>query len=386
MTVNRGFAVGVLVACGCGLCGANGAAAGTIPVDADIQDYLDLAQDAAYDAVGMFSWDGGLASGTYIGNGWVLTAAHVAEASDSLSFTLDGVEYTSDEIVINDQWTGDVRDGGDLALVKLTDDVTGVAAAQLYDPDLMGLTDSDDGSDDASDNSMTDGIPGIDLSEEGFGQFGAFGRHHGFHGGRFGGFRDPFFGHGPWQEQDDDSLLGTVVTFVGYGMTGDGETGAVDEAGVKIAGQNTIDLTGTSLYGYDNALMFVDFDDPDAEDSFPRWLGNLGDGSVDLEYLIASGDSGGGVFYEDENGVNWLLGVNSFLLAYDGTLNADYGDLAGFTSVESYLDWIYDITGLYSTDETSETSVVDSVLIPDPSTLMSALSGVTLMMLRRRKA
>ncbi|MEZ6189927.1 MAG: trypsin-like serine protease [Phycisphaerales bacterium] len=365
---------------------ATNVVAGTIVVGASPDAYTELAQDSAYDAVGMFSWDGGLASGTYIGDGWVLTAAHVAESSSSLTFTVGGQAYTSSEIIINDAWTGDVSLGGDMALVKLSTDITGVTAAQLYDPSIIGATDTD-----ASETtSLINGIPGIDLQGQGFGPFGGFGRRGGFgHHGGFGRFgrHGGFGGMFPYPGDDDGSmdLIGQVITMVGYGMTGDGETGAVEEGGNKIAGQNTIDWTGRMLRGYDDSLLFVDFDDPDADNN--KWSRYFGaSDAVDLEYLIAGGDSGGGVFIEGEDGTSYLLAVNSFLLAFDGSIDADYGDLAAFTSVVNYLDWIYEVTGLNSTDTASAVLEQTVLVIPEPSAalLMGLTQTLVLIALRRR--
>jgi len=54
-----------------------------------------------------------------------------------------------------------------------------------------------------------------------------------------------------------------------------------------------------------------------------------------LEFLICSGDSGGGLFID-----NKLAGINSCVIANDGNANSDYGDISGHTRISDYKDWI----------------------------------------------
>lgn len=113
--------------------------AGTIRDDVSDSLYTQLATDPAYDAVGKFTWTEGatsyLASGTLIGNDWVLTAGHVVDSATAaaMSFELDGVTYGASELVAYDGWTGDVSQAGDLGLVHLTQSVPSVTPAILYD-------------------------------------------------------------------------------------------------------------------------------------------------------------------------------------------------------------------------------------------------------------
>jgi hypothetical protein len=65
-----------------------------------------------------------------------------------------------------------------------------------------------------------------------------------------------------------------------------------------------------------------------------------------MEYMIAPGDSGGGLFIT-ENNQTFLVGIASFRWGIlDGMADSTYGDVAGFTSVTSQLDWISSITGV----------------------------------------
>ena len=54
-----------------------------------------------------------------------------------------------------------------------------------------------------------------------------------------------------------------------------------------------------------------------------------------LEFLITSGDSGGGLFID-----NKLAGINSCVFAKDGNANSDYGDTSGHTRISDYHIWI----------------------------------------------
>ncbi|PCI10771.1 hypothetical protein COB72_02325 [bacterium] len=154
--------------------------------------------------------------------------------------------------------------------------------------------------------------------------------------------------------------LGAVGTMVGYGRTGTGETGEMPGTGGTLrAGQNIIDVLG-SARGWDSRIMLTDFDNPN--DPSESLYGS--DAPIGLEYSIAPGDSGGGLFVETPLG--WrLAGVSSFINSTDGTPNGDYGDSNGFTRISDYTGWINSI-------------------IPTPSTL-PILAGGLLIGARRRR-
>lgn len=132
--------------------------------------------------------------------------------------------------------------------------------------------------------------------------------------------------------------LGAVGTIAGYGRTGTGLTGSQSgTGGIFRAGHNFIDELGTAR-GWDERILLTDFDNPlNPGDS------NYGsDEPLGLEYSIAPGDSGGGLFIETLNG--WeLAGVSSFINSTDGNPNGDYGDSNGFTRVSDYAGWINSI-------------------------------------------
>jgi V8-like Glu-specific endopeptidase len=59
------------------------------------------------------------------------------------------------------------------------------------------------------------------------------------------------------------------------------------------------------------------------------------DAHTSLEFLIAPGDSGGGMFIDQK-----LAGINSFIMATDGKGDSDYGDDACFTRISKFIPWI----------------------------------------------
>ena len=128
------------------------------------------------------------------------------------------------------------------------------------------------------------------------------------------------------------------ATIVGFGMSGTGLTGSLpDSAGIKRAGENVIDALGSAIGASDNYSL-SDFDSPFANansfgDEFP----------LDLEYKTAVGDSGGGVFIDDE-GVTKLAGVPSFSAYADDIPNSSYGEIDGFVRVTLFAGWISEQT------------------------------------------
>ena len=54
-----------------------------------------------------------------------------------------------------------------------------------------------------------------------------------------------------------------------------------------------------------------------------------------LEYMIGSGDSGGGLFIEGK-----LAGINSCVMAVERSPMSKYGEESGHTRVSKFIDWI----------------------------------------------
>lgn len=191
--------------------------------------------------------------------------------------------------------------------------------------------------------------------------------------------------------------LGATGTSVGFGMTGDGLTGATTLDGEKRAGLNVID----ALYGgpAKKARIFLsDFDNPgDPLDS------SYGSATpLEHEYLIAPGDSGGGVFIDLGEGP-MLAGVHSFGAAFDGDVDSDYGDISGHTRVSMFSGWIDDVVsgeiskpgkgggkpdnpGKPNLGDPSQSGVPVEPVVPEPAPLALLLLGGAQLFRRRRSA
>lgn len=323
------------------------APAGVIRHDRDPQAYLNLAADPAYASVGRIEETVGrrpgyTGSGTLVAPQWVLTAAHVIEEADTASFVLGDRTYTATSWVQHPKYTGDLVKGFDLALVRLAEPVEGVAPARLY-----------------------------------------------------GGKRE----------------MGAVGAFLGFGRTGDGRVGDTSYDELKRGGMNSID--GIVKNGKKGLPLFVnklpktartfavDFDNPtNAADSA------LGDSApLDLEYLIARGDSGGPVFIDRGEGPV-LAGIHSFAEIPDGRDDSDYGDVTGHTRVSTFAKWIERTlkendasvaiqneanlrrNGLPRMLEPTGAALLaggDAALVPEPSTFALLLPALALLARRRRR-
>ncbi len=264
----------LVVVCSCllllGIGSIRTATAGTIRHDRPDSSYTSLA--ASYPAVGSLTWSSFICSATLIDDNWILTAGHCLDevglsASDwtfDLSDSGGGVHIGAERFV-NPGWTGELKDGTDIALLKLATRESTVAPATI---------------------------------------------------------------------NTDTSEVGRTATHVGYGLTGTGLTGTNSPAGTKRAGNNIVDVDGSSVAEYSDDILFEDFDSGSAGDN---WVGSAA--QLDLEYLIAGGDSGGALMMDFGSGAV-VAGVHSFIASIDGNLDADYGDIAGSTRVSSYASWI----------------------------------------------
>lgn len=251
-------------------CSQQGVMAGTIRHDRPDSSYTSLA--TSYPAVGALTWGSMICSATLIQENWILTAGHC----------LDEVGLSASD------WTFDLTDSGG---------GVHIGAERFLNPGWTG--DLGAGTDIAllrlatSETTVTPATLNTNTSE-----------------------------------------VGQIATHVGYGVTGNGLTGITAPAGTKRAGQNVVDVDGSSVSGYSSDIIFEDFDSGSPGDN---WSGTAT--QLDLEYLIAGGDSGGAIFM-DFGGGEVLAGVHSFIASIDGNLDADYGDIAGSIRVSSYASWI----------------------------------------------
>ena len=160
------------------------------------------------------------------------------------------------------------------------------------------------------------------------------------------------------------------ATIVGFGATGNGITGIAASSGTKRAGTNVLDSVAVNVDGFFHYFI-ADFDDPASSATYTNdGINFLGSADpLPLEYQVAGGDSGGGVFAVS-GGENVVVAVNSFGFAPtvaeggDGNFNADYGDGSGFTRVVPFNAFI-------------------DANIPEPTTLLLLGVGAVLLMGRR---
>lgn len=115
---------------------------------------------------------------------------------------------------------------------------------------------------------------------------------------------------------ENNDEVGKICSISGYGITGTFNTGTKVSDGKKRAGSNYIDYIDRDLLVCSASRR--------REKSF-----------TELEFIIGSGDSGGGLFIDGK-----LAGINSCVLASDKNPDSTYGDESGHTRVFKYLDWI----------------------------------------------
>lgn len=167
----------------------------------------------------------------------------------------------------------------------------------------------------------------------------------------------PVLGVAPTLLYTGAAEIGMTGTFIGYGMTGNGLSGALPGVDGNVRGfQNVID----GDFGNPGVLLGSDFDNPlnPADSDFGSPI------PLSLEGAVANGDSGGGVFI-NANGATYLAGIISFVAARDGSANSDYGDVNGFGRISAALPWIISATN-----------------VPEPSPVTLVLLGLTLVFRR----
>lgn len=111
---------------------------------------------------------------------------------------------------------------------------------------------------------------------------------------------------------DDES--GKLCDISGFGLAGTFKTGFYKTDNNRRAGSNIIDKIEKNLL-----ICSPSYDDNKTE----------------LEFLIAGGDSGGGLFIGHK-----LAGINSCLFTADKKNDASYGDESGHTRISYHTKWI----------------------------------------------
>jgi hypothetical protein len=147
-----------------------------------------------------------------------------------------------------------------------------------------------------------------------------------------------------------DLTAGTVITIVGYGSSGTGNTGNTTAGSpvVKRVGENVVD----AFYGQDdkgqaerNEVFRFDFDGPTGN-------GPLGGGTLgnNVETQLAPGDSGGPSFVVGPAGYE-IAGVNTYV---QGSNAPKFGSMGGGMDVYAYLGFIRPLMTPVSTDPATD--------------------------------
>ncbi|MDB4292402.1 trypsin-like serine protease [Maribacter sp.] len=138
----------------------------------------------------------------------------------------------------------------------------------------------------------------------------------------------------PAERYRGNEELGRMVTKLGYGYLGNGKAGlATPRVQEKLGGHNRIDAIGGLFEerAFSESVMVCDFDSPENKES------NQFGSPIPLQLEIggSKGDSGGGVFMDD-NGTFVLVGIVS------GALNRQikYGAVMALARVSKSNDWI----------------------------------------------
>lgn len=115
---------------------------------------------------------------------------------------------------------------------------------------------------------------------------------------------------------NEDNEVGKLCCISGYGFSGTFWTGQKFYDGQRRAGSNIIDRTEDDLLICSPSV-------------------SVKDKLTSLEFMIGSGDSGGGLFIDGK-----LAGINSCIFADGKTPKSIYGDQAGHTRVSKFKKWI----------------------------------------------
>lgn len=118
---------------------------------------------------------------------------------------------------------------------------------------------------------------------------------------------------------EDENEIGEICSIAGYGLTGNFLTGAIKSDGNRRAGSNLVDRIEKDM------LICT-----------PSRKGDKG--YTSLEFLIASGDSGGGLFIDGK-----LAGINSCIISSDrSSPNSRYNEESGHTRISKFAGWIHE--------------------------------------------
>jgi hypothetical protein len=195
----------------------------------------------------------------------------------------------------------------------------------------------------------------------------------------------PVVGATPAVRYGKGDILGKVATSIGFGLSGDGVSGAYGSDMLKRGIQNIVEKPADPTVAK-KRIFEEDFDDP--YDPIVSQLGSAY--ALPMEGLIAHGDSGGGVFIDTPKGPQ-LIGVNSYGIGDDF-----YGAISGHIRVGPFNGWIngiikkYDKMGAYYRSSGNMTNGAlpwssGAVPMPEPATISLLAIGLSGLILRRRR-
>lgn len=115
---------------------------------------------------------------------------------------------------------------------------------------------------------------------------------------------------------EDANEVGKICSISGYGFTGNFNIGAKIYDGKKRAGSNTIDKI-------DRDLLVCS----------PSYRHH--DDYTQLEFLIASGDSGGPLFIDQK-----IAGIHSLVMTAKKKTESKYNEESGHTRISKFIKWI----------------------------------------------
>jgi len=152
----------------------------------------------------------------------------------------------------------------------------------------------------------------------------------------------------------DSDEIGHSFTFSGYGMTGTGNSGAIDGNPIRLQASNRFDAEGATLTHYLGAGMswtplpgsqlIADFDNGShSNDALGQLTGRYDTGLGLDEGLIAPGDSGGPAFIAGK-----IAGVASYIASLGGSnspdidaqTNSSFGEIGAWQRVSAQQQWI----------------------------------------------
>ncbi len=188
----------------------------------------------------------------------------------------------------------------------------------------------------------------------------------------------------PYPVRTAPVATGQIVTLVGFGASGHGDTGVsvIASSSVKRVGGNRIDAIVSSLddSGRTSTFFVHDFDGPSGNGATGGpTLGNT------FETGAAGGDSGSPVFAELD-GVTWLIGITTFVASTTAgqPVNYRFGTLGGgmLLSDVRFIEWLQATTG-----NTLVTAAPDAEVPAGPLWALGLLAGtlaIGLLSQRRR--